>query len=161
MTISTCDVYDRFEDTARVPLTTFTSFGGRSNCSGQVVTVKCFEDNSRIREVLGTEGKGKVLVVDGGESRRCALLGDMIAKEAVRNAWEGIVVFGCVRDRTELQKLDIAVFALATTPRKSVRRGEGTAHIPLNVGGIVISETDTIVADEDGLVVLEAGQLQA
>jgi regulator of ribonuclease activity A len=48
------------------------------------VTVKCFEDNSRVKELLATDGTGKVLVVDGGASMRCALMGDMIAESAVK-----------------------------------------------------------------------------
>ena len=58
----------------------FKSYGARKTFGGEVVTVKCFEDNSRVKELLATDGTGKVLVVDGGASMRCALMGDMIAE---------------------------------------------------------------------------------
>ena len=48
------------------------------------MTVKCFEDNSRVKELLATDGTGKVLVVDGGASMRCALMGDMIAESVLK-----------------------------------------------------------------------------
>ena len=76
----------------------FKSYGARKSFGGQVVTVKCFEDNSRVKELLATDGTNKVLVVDGGASMRCALMGDMIAESAVKNHWNGVVIYGCVRD---------------------------------------------------------------
>ena len=103
----------------------FKSYGARKSFAGQVVTVKCFEDNSRVKELLATDGTGKVLVVDGGASMRCALMGDMIAESAVKNHWNGVVIYGCVRDVDAIAELDLGVHALAATPQKSNRKGIG------------------------------------
>lgn len=154
MSLTTCNLSDQHGDMARVPAPIFRSFGGRDRFSGRAVTVKCFEDNSRIKELLATPGNGRVLVVDGGGSTRCALLGDMIAKDAVANGWEGVVVYGCVRDTAVLATLDIGIKAIGATPRRSTRRGEGTAHIAIDLAGVPVVEGDTVVADEDGLVIL-------
>ena len=156
MAFSTCDRYDQFEAEARVPVTPLCNFGGRKAFHGTAVTVKCFEDNSRIKELVSTAGSGKVLVIDGGESRRCALLGDLVAKEAADNGWEGLIVFGCVRDTKALSELNIGVKAMGCIPRKSTRRGEGSTNIVINAGGVLVQPGDGVIADEDGILVLDA-----
>lgn len=161
MNLQTSDLYDRFEDEARVLPPLFLDFGGRAAFSGRVVTVKCFEDNSRIKEVLARRGAGRVLVVDGGGSLRCALVGDLIAGEAARNGWEGIVVWGCVRDRAVLRTLGIGIRALGATPRKSVRRNEGQIDVPVNVAGVPCNPGDVLIADEDGILLLDAARAEA
>lgn len=156
MALSTSDLSDQHGDGARIPAPVFRDFGGRAAFHGTAVTVKCFEDNSRVKELLATPGSGRVLVVDGGGSTRCALLGDMIAKDAVANGWSGIVVFGCVRDTAVLAGLAIGIRAIGASPKRSTRRGEGTAHIVIDLAGEPVAEGDVIVADEDGIVILEA-----
>lgn len=155
---TTCDLYDRFEATARVADAVFRDFGGRARFSGAAVTVKCFEDNSRVKELLATPGAGKVLVVDGGGSTRMALMGDLIAKSAVDNGWAGVVIHAAVRDTAVLATLDLGVKALAATPRKSVRRGEGQTGIAVAVAGIRINPGDLVFADADGIVVLDPAE---
>jgi regulator of ribonuclease activity A len=154
----TCDLYDQFLDAARVPQPVFSDFGGRKRFHGEVATIKCFEDNSRIKELVATAGRGKVLVVDGGGSMRCAVLGDLVAGEALKNGWEGVVVFGCVRDSAALAALDIGIKALGLNPRKSVRRGEGSTDLSLSFAGIHVDPGDVLVADEDGMIVLTPEQ---
>lgn len=151
---STCDLYDRYEKTARVADPVFRDFGARRKFAGEAVTIKCFEDNSRVKETLATPGKGKVLVVDGGGGLRAALMGDMIAQDGVKNGWEGVVIHGCVRDAAVLATLDLGIKALAAIPRKTVRNGEGQRDLPVTVAGIRVSPGDLVFADEDGVLVL-------
>lgn len=131
----------------------FQSYGARKTFGGQVVTVKCFEDNSRVKELLATDGTGKVLVVDGGASMRCALMGDMIAESAVKNHWNGVVIYGCVRDIDALAELDLGVHALAAIPRKSNRQGIGEVDVALYFGSVTFNSGDYIYADNNGIVV--------
>jgi len=131
-------------------------FGGAVRFSGSALTVKCYEDNSRIKELSMTPGEGRVLVVDGGASMRCALLGDVIAADLVKNGWRGVIVYGCVRDAAALQTMALGVKALATHPRKSQKNGAGVVGEPLDIGGARVSLGDTIIADEDGVVVLQS-----
>lgn len=158
---STCDLYDRFEATARVADPVFRDFGARTKFSGTAVTVKCFEDNSKVKELLATPGAGKVLVVDAGGSLRGSMIGDMIAKSAVDNGWEGVVIHGAVRDGAVLATLDLGIKALAATPRKTVRRGEGQTGLPISLAGIRVAPGDLVFADADGVLVLDAGALDA
>ena len=102
---------------------------------------------------MATEGKGKVLVVDGGASMRCALMGDLIAESAVKNHWNGVVVYGCIRDVDAIATLDLGVHALAAIPQKSNRKGAGETDIQLNFGGVNIQSGDYIYADNNGIVI--------
>lgn len=131
----------------------FFGYGGLSSFGGEVVTVKCFEDNSRVKETLATAGNGKVLVVDGGASMRCALLGAMIAKSAVDKGWAGVVVYGCVRDVDEMAKMSLGVQALGSIPRKSNRQGVGEVGVTLQFGGMTIEQGQFIYADNNGIIV--------
>lgn len=155
MTATTSDLYDQHGEQLRVLPPVFHDFGGRPRFSGEVVTVRCFEDNSRVKEILDTPGAGKVLVVDGAASMRCALLGDLIASQAVRHGWSGVIIYGCVRDRLALGALALGVRALGAIPRKSVRRGAGDSQIPIDIAGVACRPGDRLVADEDGIVLMD------
>lgn len=153
---STCDLYDIYLEKARVPTTVFNHYGGRKQFCGSAVTVKCFEDNSRVRELAQIPSQGQVMVVDGGGSYRCALVGDVIAGMAQESGWEGIIVFGAIRDRDALATLDIGVMALYSTPRKSVRLDAGETGLTVDLGDIACSPGDRVFADTDGILLLDA-----
>ncbi len=74
---------------------------------------------------MSEPGRGRVLVVDGGASMRCALLGDQLAKAAVDNGWSGIIVNGCIRDSEDIGKMALGVKAISTHPLKSSKRDPG------------------------------------
>lgn len=131
----------------------FKSYGAINSFGGQVVTVKCFEDNSRVKELLATDGQGKVLVVDGGASMRCALMGDMIAESAVKNHWSGVIIYGCVRDVDAIAELNLGVHALAAIPQKSNRKGLGEVDISLSFGGVTVQSGDYVYADNNGIII--------
>jgi regulator of ribonuclease activity A len=133
----------------------FAAFGGRAAFSGPITTLKVFEDNSLVRDAVGRPGEGRVLVVDGGGSLRCSLLGGNLALAAATNGWAGVVINGCVRDVAELAAQSIGVRALAIFPRKSERGlHSGQAGIPVLFAGVVFREGEWLCADADGVVVL-------
>ena len=119
---SVADLSDENEGAAQVLRLQLRDLGGRKAFSGPIRTVACHEDNSKVKAVLATPGNGAVLVVDGGGSLNCALVGDMIAQSAVDHGWAGVVVHGAVRDAGVLATLDLGVKALGTMPLRSVRR---------------------------------------
>jgi regulator of ribonuclease activity A len=153
MTQATTDISDALGDAARVAAPIFSDYGGRKAFAGQIATVNCFEDNSLVRQALEEAGDGRVLVVDGGGSTNCALLGDMLASLAHRNGWAGIVVNGCIRDSAEIANIDIGVKALATHPRKSRKQGLGDRDVPVDFAGIEFTPGEYLYADPDGVVV--------
>ena len=131
MTWSTPDLCDAFPNDVSVCELQFRSFGRHPVFAGQLVTIKCFEDNSLVKETLATDGTGKVLVIDGGGSLRRALIGDQIGDSAVKNRWAGIVLYGAVRDVDELNALPIGIKALGSSPLKTDKRGEGQREIQI------------------------------
>jgi regulator of ribonuclease activity A len=153
MSFLTTDLYDANEGKVAVLQPMLKSYGGKARFAGQIVTLKLYEDNTLVREVLGEAGAGKVLVVDGGGSLRCALLGDQIAELAVKNQWEGVVIYGCIRDSVAIAAMPLGVRALDTNPKKSVKRNEGTRDLVLNFGGVDFTPGHWLYADEDGVLV--------
>lgn len=152
MSFVTCDLCDDHPEDVCVCEPMFGSFGGRSTFGGQIVTVKCHEDNSRVKELLATPGNGKVLVVDGGGSLRCALMGDLIGESAVKNGWEGVVIYGCIRDVDALAELDLGVHALASIPLKSVRKGVGEVDLSVTFAGVTFNAGEYVYADNNGII---------
>ena len=153
MLISTPDLCDANETDVSVIELPFRNLGSRRQFGGEVVTVKCFEDNSKVKELLATPGAGRVLFVDGGGSLRRALLGDLIAASAVKQGWSGVVVYGAVRDVDALAEMDLGVQALGTTPLKTERRGLGDANVPVRVAGVSIKSGDWLYADNNGVII--------
>jgi regulator of ribonuclease activity A len=129
-------------------------FGGRRGFSGRIATVRCHEDNVLVRARVSEPGEGRVLVVDGGGSFGCALLGDNIAELAVSNGWAGIVVNGCVRDVLALAQLPIGIKALGTNPRPSGKTGAGESDVTVTFGGAEFAPGAMLHADDDGVIVL-------
>lgn len=150
---ATADLYDANEDKVQVALPMFADFGGRLTFSGPISTVKVHEDNTLVRKALEEPGKGRVLIVDGGESLRCALVGDMLAELGVKNDWAGIIVSGCIRDSAVIATIDIGVKALGTNPRKSVKLNTGQRDIPVHFADVTFTPGAYVYADEDGLLV--------
>lgn len=152
----TADLCDAHGEAVRVLALPFRDYGGRSAFAGSVSTLKCFEDNSLVRTALEEPGNGRVLVIDGGGSLRCALVGGNLGVLAEQNGWAGVVVWGCVRDAVELATNAIGIKALGTCPRKSDKRGVGQREVPITIGGVTIRPGEWLAADEDGVIVSDA-----
>lgn len=155
MSFATTDISDAHPAT-QVAAPVFHHFGGALKFSGPVKIIKVFEDNSLVRDMLEQPGEGRVLVVDGGGSMRCALVGGNLGQLGVDNGWAGIVVYGCVRDRTELGAQNIGIMAMASHPKKSVKRGVGEQDLEVSFADMRIAPSDWLYADEDGIVVSSA-----
>lgn len=154
-TCDLCDLHKNDTDGAfRVLPPVFQDLGGRKVFSGEVSTVKCFEDNTPVKVAVESPGNGRVLVVDGGGSLRRALVGGNLAAAAARNGWAGIVVDGCVRDVAELQATDVGIRALALMPLPTERRTPGLTDVPVQIQGVWVRPGDWLYADADGIVVL-------
>lgn len=152
----TADLCDRYADSLQICEPGFCSFGGRPRFSGEIATIKCFEDNSLVREAVAEPGNGRVLIIDAGGSRRCAMLGDLLAAKAVDNDWAGVILNGCIRDSADIAAMNLGVKALGTHPLKSVKKGVGERDVPVRFGGVTFAPGQHLYADEDGIVCSEA-----
>ena len=156
MTFSIPDLCDDFQTELQVLEPLFIEYGEKEKFSGEVVTIKCFEDNSLVKKTLGNDGSGKVMVVDGGASLRCALLGDLLAVMAVDNGWQGVVINGCVRDVEILKTIKLGVRALNCYPIKSDKRNEGQLNVLVAFAGANIEPGQYLYADENGIAVAKS-----
>ncbi len=159
MEIHTADLCDSHEESVHVVEPMFRSLGGRPAFGGPIATLKVFEDNSLVRAELEGPGEGRVLVVDGGGSMRCALVGDQLALLGVKNGWAGVIVYGCIRDAKAIGAMDLGVFALGTHPKKSIKKGAGDRDIPVTFGGVTFAPGQYVYADEDGVIVSDSSLL--
>jgi len=150
---STPDLCDGFPQQVRVLDSLFTNYGAHSHFFGQIVTIKCFEDNSVLKELVNTQGNGQVIVMDGGGSLRRAILGDMLAEKASQNGWAGIVINGCIRDADEIAQTQLGVKALNTHPMKTEKRGIGDLNIPVTFASQTIEPGQWLYSDNNGIVI--------
>jgi regulator of ribonuclease activity A len=153
---STPELCDRYGDRLQVAEPLFRDFGGRAGLAGEIETVRVLEDNALVRRILEGAGRGRVLVVDGQGSRRCALIGGRLAALASANGWAGLVVYGCVRDVGEIAAAPLGVKALAPCPRPPAKRGTGEQGVPVSFAGITFVPGHWVWGDADGLVVADA-----
>ncbi|QBE48509.1 ribonuclease E activity regulator RraA [Leucobacter triazinivorans] len=151
--ISTADLYDERGERLRSVSLQFQNIGGMSGFSGPVRTVRCFQDNALLKELLSGPGDGAVLVIDGGGSLETALVGDVIASLAVDNGWAGLIVHGAIRDRVALGTLPFGVKALGSNPAKSTKTGAGEVDVDVEIGGVVFRPGAAVWCDDDGILV--------
>ena len=153
MTTKTADLCDTHSQALQHIALPLKDYGGVTAFYGEIATVQCFEDNSFVKKTLQEAGCDRVLLVDGGGSKRCALLGDLLAQLAIDNHWRGVVINGCIRDSDIIATLNIGVKALATNPLKSEKKDRGTCNIEVNFGSVSCKPGDWLYADSDGVVV--------
>jgi regulator of ribonuclease activity A len=147
------DLCDEYPDAVQVVNPIFRNYGARTSFGGEIVTIRCHEDNSLVASQVEEPGNGKVLVVDGGGSLRCALVGDNLAAKAATNRWEGVLVYGCIRDVDEIAKIQLGVQALSSNPRRSIKRDAGLLNQVVNFGGVSFVPGQYVYADNNGVIV--------
>ena len=155
MKYDTSELCDIYHEEVNVVEPLFSNFGGRTSFGGQITTVKCFEDNGLLFDLLEENGRGRVLLVDGGGSVRRALINAELARLAAQNEWEGIVVYGAVRQVDDLEELDIGIQAMAAIPAGAVSEGVGDIVIRVNFGGVTFFSGDHLYADNNGIILSE------
>ncbi len=153
---STCDLVDEYGERLQSCDVQFRQFGGRTAFAGRVRTLRVFQDNLLVREVLAEPGDGQVLVIDGDGSLHTALCGDLMAGIGVDSGWAGLVIHGAVRDVNVLRTLDIGLKALGSNPRKSAKTGAGERDVVVEFGGVRFAPGAELHSDDDGIVVLPA-----
>ena len=150
---TTPDLCDEFPELIHPVEPLFKSYGGNKHFCGEIVTVKCFEDNSKVKQLVSTDGTNKVMVVDGGGSTRRAYLGDMLAELALKNAWRGFLIFGCVRDVDILATIPLGIKAIGAHPMKTEKRDHGDINLPVTFGGVTFTPGHYIYADNNGIII--------
>jgi regulator of ribonuclease activity A len=161
MKFHTAELCDRYagHDNFQIAEPVFKQYGLNKCFSGQISTLKVFEDNTLVRTVLEQKVTDRVLVIDGGGAKRCALIGDTLAALAVENGWQGIIVYGCIRGADIIAQLPLGVLALNTHPLRSHKHGQGEIDVMITFAGVNFKKDQYLYADSDGLVVSD-GRLE-
>lgn len=153
MNFQIADLCDHHLNEIKIAAPIFQNFGGRTTFGGQIHTIKVYEDNVLIKEALSHPGQGKVLVVDGGGSLRCALAGHQMIQLAIDNNWEGLIIYGCLRNSAIIAQKKIGLKALNTHPLRSMKRGRGDNNLPISFAGVTFFPEHYVYADADGIIV--------
>ena len=161
MNFTTADLCDEFESLVKIAKPLFQDYGQLKSYYGEIATVKVFEDNMLVRKTLETEGRKRILIVDGSASIRVALVGDQLAQIAYEHGWTGIVVNGCIRDSAEIANIPIGLKALNTIPKKSIKKGLGEVDVSVEFAGLVFNPKSYLYADQDGIVLAEKNLLKS
>ena len=155
MSYITADLWDEYKDTLQIALPLFKDYGGKKQFHGNIRTLRLYQDNKLVSETVRTPGEGNILVIDGGASLRCALLGDRLAKIALDNGWAGVVISGCVRDTVVMSGMEIGVKAMASNPRRAGKEGGGQRDVPVYFADVSFVPGHYLYADADGIAVSE------
>lgn len=153
MTFNTADLYDRFGDALQVAEPLFRSYGTKAMFHGRIVTLRVFEDFGLVKQTVQQPVDQSVLVIDGGGSLRCALIGDKLAEMALNNGWQGIIVNGCIRDAEDIANLAIGIKAINTCPVRPEQLGDGEREVDVSFAGVTFVTGAYVYADTDGIVV--------
>ena len=151
-TASLCDAHSG-EDSFQIAEPLFKSYGAHPVFCGQITTLKTFEDNVLVKSVLEEKVQNRVLVIDGGGSHRCALVDHTLALLAIDNGWQGIVIYGCIRDAALIAGLPIGISALHTHPLKSHKKDHGDRDLLVSFAGVNFKKDHFLYADTDGIIV--------
>jgi len=127
-----------------------------SRIVGRAVTARTLPgDWAKSVEAIDEASEGDVVVVDAGGVGP-AVWGELATHSAVQKKLAGVVIYGGVRDVSEIRKLSLPVFAALVTPQAGEPKGHGETGVPITICGVTIRPGDWIVADDDGIMVVEA-----
>lgn len=159
MEFTTADLCDAFPGLVQVAQPLFREYGGVEKFAGPIETLRVHEDNTLVRETLERPGQGRVLVVDGGGSLKCALVGGRLAGLAQSNGWSGVIVNGCIRDSVEIRQLRVGIRALDAVPMRGGKNGTGERGVTVSFAGVMFAPGRFVYADTDGVLVAERNLL--
>ncbi|WP_428834093.1 RraA family protein [Lentzea roselyniae] len=127
---------------------------------GPAFTVRCREDFLAVLRAVEAAEPGDVIVVDGG-ARETALGGEMFARAALARSLGGIVVDGGYRDMSYVATCALPVYSRFVTPRAGTASQLGELQVPVTCGGVTVNPGDVVLADDEGLVVVDPQRLES
>lgn len=126
-----------------------------SRVAGLARTVRCGQgDNLMVHAALSEVEPGEVLVLTMPEPAPVALVGELIAIQALHRQVAGILVDGAVRDADDLARLGLPIWARWIRASGATKDVVGQINVPVEVGGMLIRPGDIVVMDADGAVVV-------
>lgn len=114
------------------------------------------DDNLMVHAAMAALQPGDVLVLTMPEPAPVALIGDLLATQALVHGAAGILVDAAVRDSAELEEMGLPVWARWVRSRGATKDRVGELDVPVTVGGARIRPGDLVVLDADGATVVAA-----
>lgn len=118
-------------------------------------------DNLMIHAAMSLAKPGDVLVIDGKADQTAALMGTIMMTACRKLGIAGVVVDGAVRDSLEIEEMGFPVFSFGTNPNGPTKSAAGRIGHPVSCGGVTVRSGDLVVADADGVVVIERERVGA
>ena len=130
--------------------------------AGPAVTVEVRPgDNLMIHAALALVKPGDVIVVDGKGDLNSALMGEIMCQQAVALGVAGVVIDGAVRDSEAIRQLGFPMYAAGLNPNGPTKFVPGRVNHPISIGGVTVEPGDLVVADADGVTVVERAKAAA
>jgi 4-hydroxy-4-methyl-2-oxoglutarate aldolase len=134
----------------------------RMKLAGPALTVEVRPgDNLMIHAAMALARPGDVLVIDGKGDRTAALMGTIMMTACKQLGVAGVVIDGAVRDSLEIDEMDFPVFSVGTNPNGPTKNVPGRIGHPVHCGGVTVRAGDLVLADADGVVVIERERVEA
>ncbi|WP_433658220.1 RraA family protein [Nocardia sp. CA-128927] len=127
---------------------------------GPAFTVQCRGDFFAVLRAIESASPGDVIVVDGG-GREIAFAGEMFARGAVVRRLGGIIVDGGYRDIGYVRGCGLPIYSRFITPMAGTTSQLGELQIPVTCGGVPVAPGDLILADEEGMIVVEPERVES
>src|SRR4029077_642915 len=157
---------DALDELARLGSATVYEAGGRggfvnldlhqvipgSRVAGPARTVRCAQgDNLMVHAAMAAVQPGEIMVLTMPEPAPYALVGDLLATQAIAQGAAGMLIDAAVRDVEELAEMGLPIWARWIRVQGAVKETAGELDVPVVVGGATINPGDIVVADADGV----------
>lgn len=124
--------------------------------AGSAVTVKCTAgDNLMVHAAVEVVQPGDVLVVAVSEPSTHGMFGELLATSLLARGCTGLIIDAGVRDTAELKEMGFGVWSRAVHAQGTVKESPGSVNVTVTIGGQSVKPGDVVVADDDGVVVVD------
>ncbi|GLZ32284.1 demethylmenaquinone methyltransferase [Lentzea sp. NBRC 105346] len=155
-TTAICDA----DKTTRVMHSAIRARSAATRVFGPAFTVRCRDDFLAVARAVETADPGAVIVVDG-RAHEIALGGEMFARAALVRSLGGIVVDGGYRDMAYVSRCELPVYSRFVTPMSGTAAKLGELQVPVTCGGVTVHPGDLVLADDEGLIVVDPARADA